>query len=172
MRPSTAIAPLAGVLALTAGAHALELWSGYDLAFSKSDGTDWTLEANQDRITANVWLTRANQQGIFNIAQEAAYNALSSPTDTLWAFGTTADIGGLDCKVWRETVGGNPPASVGQNMVVHLLSDDIYIDIRFTSWTPAASGGGFSYVRGVAVPSPATLALAPVAALGATRRKR
>jgi len=33
-------------------------------------------------------------------------------------------------------------------MVVHLISDDIYIDIKITSWEAGSnSGGGFSYER-------------------------
>ena len=33
-------------------------------------------------------------------------------------------------------------------MVVHLISDDIYIDIKITSWESGSnSGGGFSYER-------------------------
>ncbi len=39
----------------------------------------------------------------------------------------------------------------GRNMVIHLITDDIYIDIKFLSWTPGGgdtSGlGGFSYER-------------------------
>jgi hypothetical protein len=30
---------------------------------------------------------------------------------------------------------------------MHLLDEDIYIDIKFTNWTSMASGGGFSYQR-------------------------
>jgi hypothetical protein len=44
-------------------------------------------------------------------------------------------------------VGGNPPSMVNQNMVVHLITDDIYIDLKFTSWSSSSSGGGFSYQR-------------------------
>ena len=50
---------------------------------------DWTMEANQDRITDNVWLTRANTRGIFNIKTESNYTDNMSPADTEWAFGTT-----------------------------------------------------------------------------------
>jgi hypothetical protein len=32
------------------------------------------------------------------------------------------------------------------NAVVHLITDDIYIDIKFTQWTQSG-GGGFAYVR-------------------------
>ena len=152
IRRFTAIAALIAPFVVSAGARATEIWSGYDFAFSKANNADWTLPANQDRITDSVWITRATLQGIFNIAQEASYSIPVSPADTRWAYGTTADIGSLTFQVWRDAVAGLPPASVGQNMVVHLLTDDIYIDIRFTSWTVAADGGGFAYVR--ALPPP------------------
>jgi hypothetical protein len=36
---------------------------------------------------------------------------------------------------------------VGRNAVVHLITDDIYIDIRFTQWS-CCGAGGVSYLRG------------------------
>jgi hypothetical protein len=33
------------------------------------------------------------------------------------------------------------------DMVVHLITDDIYLDIKFTSWTGGGNGGGFTYER-------------------------
>jgi len=126
-------------------------WTGPTTSFSKSDFADWTLEGNQDRITPNVWITRADNQGIFNIAQEASFGTVDpifSPLDTEWALGTIADgVGTLTYNTWVETVQSNPPGSVGQNMVLHLITDDIYIDIVFTSWTQGGAGGGFSYDR-------------------------
>ena len=35
-------------------------------------------------------------------------------------------------------------------MVVHLITDDIYINIKFTDWTSSNHGGGFSYQRSTA----------------------
>ena len=41
-----------------------------------------------------------------------------------------------------------PPSSViNQNAVLHLITDDIYIDIKFLSWSSGDSGGGISYER-------------------------
>ncbi|MCX5654761.1 MAG: autotransporter-associated beta strand repeat-containing protein, partial [Planctomycetota bacterium] len=37
---------------------------------------------------------------------------------------------------------------------MHLISEDIYIDIKFTSWTSGGAGGGFSYERATADPTP------------------
>ena len=35
------------------------IWEGPTVVFSKDDGADFTQESNQDRITSNVWITRA-----------------------------------------------------------------------------------------------------------------
>src|SRR5215211_7597793 len=65
------------------------VWSGPTITFEKSgfDTADPTDPLNQDRLTDNVWLTRAAVQGIFNIApgHEDAYIPYTSPADTLWA---------------------------------------------------------------------------------------
>lgn len=55
--------------------------------FIKADSADWNLPGNQDRISDAVWITRANQRGIFNIASETSYSSTTSPADTEWAFG-------------------------------------------------------------------------------------
>lgn len=123
------------------------VWQGSKITFTKPDNADWTQEANQDRITNTIWITRANNQGIFNIASETSYSAASSPADTEWAIGTTENIGSLNFQNWREMSGNNPPSLVDQNVVVHLITDNIYIDLKFTSWTGGGAGGGFSYER-------------------------
>jgi hypothetical protein len=50
---------------------------------------------------------------------------------------------------------------VGQDAVLHLISENIYLSIKFTSWTSGANGGGFSYERStppvVATPAAASL---------------
>lgn len=125
------------------------IWNGPITTFTKANGADWTQQANQDRITPNVWITRKDTQGIFNIKTESGYDNIgnTSPDDTEWAFGTTSNLGSLTFNTWHATITGNPPGMVGLDMVVHLITDDIYIDLKFTSWTAAAGGGGFSYQR-------------------------
>lgn len=123
------------------------IWQGETMTFTKENNADWTLEANQDRITDNVWITRANTQGIFNIAVEEDYEDFVSPVDTEWAFGTTEELGSLTFNTWELLSDSNPPSTVDQNMVLHLITDDIYIDIKFTSWTGGGQGGGFSHER-------------------------
>lgn len=131
--------------------NAQTIWTGPTMTFTKADNVDWTLEENQDRITPNVWITRANSQGIFNIVTETNYLEKFSPQDTRWAFGTTANYLILSYDPWEETI-GTPPQMMDQDMVVHLITDDIYIDIKFTAWTGGGNGGGFTYVRSTSPP--------------------
>ena len=61
-----------------------------------------------------------------------------------------------DWDTWAKGVNPGPPSTVGVNAVLHLISEDIYLDLRFTSWS-AAGGGGFAYLRSTpsVVPEPA-----------------
>lgn len=127
--------------------EATQIWNNTRVAFVKTNNADWTLGVNQDRITTNVFLTRKNSQGLFNIAQNAAYVA-PGPADTEWAYGTTADLP-LTFLSWTNWNGNNPASSIGSNAVLHIISQDIYIDFKLTSWTGGAGGGGFSYERAV-----------------------
>ena len=122
-------------------------WNGASITFTKANYADWTLAANQDRITSNVWITRKDTQGVYNIVSETGYSYFYSPAGTEWAYGTTADYASLEYQDWLSWCGGNPPSFVNQDAVVHLIDDDIYIDIKFTSWSGGKSGGGFSYQR-------------------------
>ncbi|MBT8269110.1 MAG: T9SS type A sorting domain-containing protein, partial [Bacteroidia bacterium] len=111
----------------------------------------WTLPANQDALTSNVILTRANTKGIFNIVLEAGYDDTDflSPLDTEWATGSISDgVGTLTFTYWEDNSMASPPSMVGVPQVVHLITDDIYIDITFTSWSVGGGGGGgFAYTR-------------------------
>jgi hypothetical protein len=148
--------------------EAQTVWTGPEVTFTKPDGADWTLPEYQDRITPGVWLTRADTQGLFNIAVERSYDPGTQlrPTNTEWAFAglngnpttgvTAANYADLVFDTWRASVVGTPPASVGLAGVLHLISEDIYISITFNSWSVGA--GGFSYTRST-VPEPAEWSL-------------
>src|SRR4051812_21025600 len=49
------------------------VWNGPMITFTKPDFSDWTLPVNQDRLTDNVWLTRADINPLFNIAVDPFY---------------------------------------------------------------------------------------------------
>jgi hypothetical protein len=141
------------ICAFAGSLSAQTIWTGPTITFVKENFTDVTLEENQDRITDIVWITRGNSQGIFNAFSESQYTDFSSPADTEWAFGTTEDIDGLTFDDWESTHGSNPITNMlNQDMVVHLITDDIYIDIKFTAWQQGLGqgqpgGGGFTYER-------------------------
>ncbi|MES2923368.1 MAG: PQQ-dependent sugar dehydrogenase [Verrucomicrobiota bacterium] len=126
------------------------IWTGPSIAFSRAANADWTLPQNQDRITSNVWLTRATFNGLFNIKMESSFTKNLSPVGTAWAYGTTANHASLTYANWETWAGstGNIPNIVGQNAVLRLLDSNVYIDLKFSSWGIGAAGGGaFSYLR-------------------------
>ncbi|RLJ64494.1 putative secreted protein (Por secretion system target) [Lacinutrix venerupis] len=125
-------------------------WTGPTITVTKTDYADWTLPENQDAITANVILTRADNRGIFNIAQETEFdnNNYTSPIDTEWAIGTIADgVGTLTFDTWDNTHSASPQNIINVDVVLHLITDDIYIDTKITAWTSGGAGGGFTYER-------------------------
>jgi hypothetical protein len=122
------------------------IWNGPIITFSKENNADWTLEVNQDRITDNVWITRKSNQSLLNIAKETGSGS-SSPLDTEWAYGTTSNLSNLTFDTFNKTHGSNPRSAINRDMVLHLITDDIYIDIKFTSFSGGGTGGGFAYER-------------------------
>jgi hypothetical protein len=122
------------------------LWTGAATTFNKSDGSNPNLEDNQDRITENVWITRGNTGGqIFNIAINNSADKTESPVGTEWAIGTLEELDNLTFDYFRNSI-SRPKAVVGKNLVLHLIEDDIYIYVKFTSWSQGKRGG-FSYER-------------------------
>ena len=126
---------------------ALTLWEGTALTFSKANGGDPTQSENQDRITANVWLTRGDLGILYNAVTEGAANNDSSPAGTEWAQGTFADLEMMEFTNFRAACPNNKPKNVvGIPMVVHLIQDDVYIELTITSWAQGKLGG-FTYQR-------------------------
>ena len=121
------------------------IWTGPTFTFTKNDGADPNVEQNQDRITDNVWITRGNSGGqIYNAKEENNSSKSTSPADTEWAVGTTADIESLTFLPFRDAI--SPRNVVGVDLVLHLITDDIYIDVKFTQWSSGRQGG-FAYER-------------------------
>jgi hypothetical protein len=190
-RTTLARAVLTGVALLTPAIPASAdpiVWTGPSMTFTKPDFADFTLPGNQDRLTDNVWLTRRPTRPLFNVLLEDFADISVSPLDTEWAFGPTqpGNPGPITASNFANLVFEPFVAAlahkVGNNAVpygpgvLHLISDDVYLDIRFKSWTQE-SGGGFSYIRSTPdqspVPEPATATLLLVGAVtGVAVRRR
>ncbi len=125
------------------------VFNGGPIVFTKQSFADPVNEINQDRITDSVWITRGNFKGIFNIRKENGY-LTGSPINTEWAVGTTDHLDSLVFSDWITVFEKDPKSKIGVNYVMHIISDDIYLDIKFLSWTDGRNdggGGGFSYQR-------------------------
>ena len=147
---------LIGFCLLGNNIYGQRLWTGPKITISKGNFADWTLAENQDRITDSVWITRASEKGLFNIVVEEEYDKASnsSPKGTRWARGSISDgIENLSFGTWLESNVKSPFEEINVNKVLHLIADDIYIDITIKQWTQGGGGsgttfgGGFSYER-------------------------
>ncbi len=172
------------------------IWTGPNITFSKAPLADPTEAANQDRITGNVWITRGSSEGIYNAATEVSYSRNSSPAGTQWAFPnnnslvplaelTANNWAALTFEDWETAFGGagaigpggrGPRSTLGQPAVLHLISDNIYLNIKFIDPWGGAGDGSFSYERSTAVPEPACLSLLSLvialATMVGSRRRR
>ena len=132
-------------------------WTGPKLTFQKQGSDDPLLEANQDRITDLVWLTRGSDNVLFNAKTQTGVTLESqgygSPEDTEWAAGTTADISTLTFTDFKSAAPknnlGTPQVKqmAGNDYVLHLITDDVYIDVKILTWQTRSQGAGFSYER-------------------------
>jgi len=121
------------------------IWNSANIDFAKGSGVDWTLEENQDRITNNVWITRKDQGPVFNIFTYSGHS--SSNNDIEWAYGTTANYSTLTYYTdIKDLTDSSMPSIVDKDVVLHLLVDNIYLDMVFSSWG-SDDGGTFSYTR-------------------------
>jgi hypothetical protein len=148
------------LLLLAISAHAATVWNGPTISFTKSNYANPLLAENQDRLTANVWITRGSSRGLFNAKTESSFTHYLSPAGTEWANGSLENYATLsytNWNYWAKGVNPGPYSTVGVQAVLHLIPDDVYLSVQFTSWTggdpdPGFSfGGGFSYLRSTPV---------------------
>lgn len=121
------------------------IWNGPLKSFTKTYGSNASEETNQDRLTAKVWITRGNNGGqIYNAAQEDKSDKYKSPIGTEWAVG---NINNLDKLIFYDfRIAIQPKNIVGKDLVLHLIEEDIYLSVKFKSWSQGQKGG-FSYER-------------------------
>lgn len=126
------------------------IFNGPRVVFRKAQNADYEQAENQDRITDRVWITRGFLEGIFNPKIEIDFTRSVSPADTEWAEGTTDKIPELSFQNWNAAINRFPKGAIGKNYVLHLISENIYIDIKLLTWSDGrddGGGGGFSYER-------------------------
>ena len=129
-------------------ASAATVWNGPTTSFTQASPYP-NPPGDRDQLTANVALTRGvpsgGNGGIFNAVTETTFTKFASPADTEWAVGSLADYATLSYTDWTSVGSGNPVHNLpGQQLVLHLISDDIYLSIQFTS---LPSGPGLAYIR-------------------------
>jgi hypothetical protein len=140
------------------------VWSDLTTSFTKPA---YAYPPPADQLTANVALTRGNIQGLYNAVLETGWDAAgrTSPADTEWATLlnnpdetiAATNWASLSYTTWEQSYGslGNLAYYITSlDAVVHLITDDVYLDLRFTYWS-SGGGGGFSYDR-AEPPTPAT----------------
>src|SRR5438552_17120656 len=151
-------------LATVPAARAATVCNSTTINFTKTNYANPLLAENQDRLTPNVWITRGSSRGLFNAKTESSFTHYLSPAGTEWANGSLENYATLSYTNWNRWAAGvnpRPPSTVGVQAVLHLIPDDIYLSVRFTSWTGGepqgpSSGGGFSYLRSTPVAQPTT----------------
>jgi hypothetical protein len=103
-----------------------------------------------DQITDNVWLARGNSGPLYNANTESAAApggcSTTSPADTEWARGSCVGNRGPFAS-FPAMAGCSPQSVVGRTVCLHLISDDLYYDVDFSSYTGGGTGGGFAYTR-------------------------
>ncbi len=145
------IAALAMVMMTVSLANASTVWTGPNFTYVQpSPGAADVL------VAGVVSLARGDNMPLYNLAAgETFYNGTTSPTDTTWAFGSIADYQTLTYTNFATIRAGHTgPGGVfgayikNKPMVVHIVSQDIYLALEFTAWADFhVSGSGFTYIR-------------------------
>jgi hypothetical protein len=146
---------------------AATVWTGPLITFTQAN--PYPGDGDRDQLTPNVALTRATPVGggtggMFNAVTESSFTKFVSPTNTEWAVGSLADYATLTYSDWTTCGLGNPVHNLpGEQLVVHLITDDIYLSLEFTD-LPA--GPGFTYIRSTPAPPSVTITNASMTAQG------
>jgi hypothetical protein len=142
------------LLAAATLSHASTVWTGPNIGFYHS------FLGAKDQITPIVILTRTNTHGLYNFANEAGAG-IGSPKGTKWAIGTLSQFTNnlippssfQNCPLES---GHAPPGYIGTTFVVHLITNDIYLELTLTNWGGALEAPmqqTFGYIRSTAPPA-------------------
>lgn len=134
-------------------AQAQTYWTGTNYNFT-NPGNGAT-----DVLTSIVWLTRSpasgtGSGGLYNAAnQPSPFIGAPPPAGTEWGIGTLAGYMANTNSVFFGSCpleqGEKPPTDVGDTFVVHLVTNNIYLQLTLTAWGGAGGVGlkSLSYTR-------------------------
>lgn len=157
----TAFLAFACLATVVSTSRAETVWNGPNKTFSQSGATPADV-----LVSGAVSIARTPGSFLYNAEVESAAGD-GTPTDTEWAFGTMADHNSLSYESFSQIHADAQLA--GQHlstyltsgpMVLHLINEDIYIAVTFTSW-PRLGGTTFTYVRSTAAVPPTVNIAAP-----------
>jgi hypothetical protein len=145
---------LAFLLVAMSSANASTIWNGPNIGFyhASSDGDP------VDTLTTIVKLTRSTGGGgLYNSAIETGAASGISPKGTAWATGTLAQFTNgvvLTFGACPLEAGHHPPGFIGTTYVVHLITNDIYLQLTLTNWggTSGIGDKSFGYIRSTPAP--------------------
>lgn len=137
------------------------VWLGEPVHFIKNNN-----ENTVDEIAPGISITRGSRGFIFNpsagdsfLSDNQPYVQNSSnagqpywlsPTNTEWNADGWADLSDVTVRSyssWNDVMNNNPPGLIGQELVLHDVTNNTYYTVKFQTWQPGAQGGAFSYVR-------------------------
>ncbi len=129
-------------------ADAATIWNGPNTGWAKSAATP-----SDTIVPGVVVLTRGGNGVLYNTAAGEVGPGAASPADTEWGFGTLANFSTLTYKsmeTWRSGANFDFQAVVlNKQMVMHIISQDIYMSIMITNWGRFFSGT-VGYIRSTA----------------------
>lgn len=134
---------MALLLAAVSLTHASTIWNGPTNGFFHAVG------GLSDEITTNVIITRGGLGGLYNSFLESGAVAGVSPKGTTWALGSLSNLSTLTFAACPLEMSERPPNDVGNTYVVHLLTNNIYLQLTLTNWGGAGGSGNttFGYTR-------------------------
>ena len=156
------------MLAATASwTQAQTIWNGPNIGFYHS------YLGAADEMTANVIITRGTTHGLYNSAEESSATKGSSPLGTQWAVGTLAQFTSNPSSLSfgacpLEGPFGDPGQYINTTFVVHLVTNNIYLQLTLTNWGGQLQVAGqqtFGYIRStpaVVAPTPTVSIVSPV----------
>jgi hypothetical protein len=140
--------------------QAQTIWNGPTTNWAPTKVYNKSDPSTYDLMTADVALARNSDYPLFNAKKESTYNnGLGSPQNTTWALGALSDLSTLiannSFKKWGSVIGGGGTQAQlykslpGKTYVVHLVSDNIYLSVKFDTWNSDRnqSSSLYSYTR-------------------------